>query len=226
MSGSIAVWSFPFRRRKFSSAMIFVTWSVSFFCYLSFLLNNFGGHKSFLWGHWYTPVLVFWWRLLWVSKPEWAALFILGGGMHVTHFPKIHLLCDFCWPLESQAILFHVPVSRHWWGSKLGSIVLPLWSRHSTDLSIPAWPFKFCDFVLQLNSDIFVGGWHSVFLFWSFWHGYSSTYWSSKFNPGAALTQHLPLPVILASKDILFGKIWSRNCNYVFGNGSASRTIK
>ena len=155
MSGSIAVWSFPFRRRKFSSAMIFVTWSVSFFCYLSFLLNNFGGHKSFLWGHWYTPVLVFWWRLLWVSKPEWAALFILGGGMHVTHFPKIHLWCDFCWPLESQAILFHVPVSRHWWGSKLGSIVLPLWSRHSTDLSIPAWPFKFCDFVLQLNSDIF-----------------------------------------------------------------------
>ena len=32
-----------------------------------------------------TPVLDFWLRLLWVSKPEWAALFILGGGIHVTH---------------------------------------------------------------------------------------------------------------------------------------------
>ena len=31
------------------------------------------------------PVLDFWGRLLWVSKPEWAALFFLGGGVHVTH---------------------------------------------------------------------------------------------------------------------------------------------
>ena len=30
------------------------------------------------------PVLDFWWCLLWVSKPEWAALFVLGGGIHVT----------------------------------------------------------------------------------------------------------------------------------------------
>ena len=32
-----------------------------------------------------TPVLDFWWRLLWVSKPEWVALFMLGGGIGVTH---------------------------------------------------------------------------------------------------------------------------------------------
>ena len=25
----------------------------------------------------------FWWCLLWASKPEWAALFTLGGGVHV-----------------------------------------------------------------------------------------------------------------------------------------------
>ena len=31
-----------------------------------------------------TPILDFWWRLLWVSKPEWAALFKLGRGIHVT----------------------------------------------------------------------------------------------------------------------------------------------
>ena len=32
-----------------------------------------------------TPVLDFWWRLLWVSKPERAALFTLDGGANVTH---------------------------------------------------------------------------------------------------------------------------------------------
>ena len=31
-----------------------------------------------------TPVLDFWWCLLWVSKPEWAALFALDGGVHVS----------------------------------------------------------------------------------------------------------------------------------------------
>ena len=29
-----------------------------------------------------TLVLDFWWHLLWVSKPEWAALFALGRGVH------------------------------------------------------------------------------------------------------------------------------------------------
>ena len=32
-----------------------------------------------------TPVLNFWWHVLWVSKPEWAALFAIDGGVHVTH---------------------------------------------------------------------------------------------------------------------------------------------
>ena len=32
-----------------------------------------------------TPVLDFWWRLLWVSKQEWAALFKFGRGICVTH---------------------------------------------------------------------------------------------------------------------------------------------
>ena len=38
------------------------------------------------WGYWY-PFLDFWWRLLWVSKPGWAALFALGRGV-----------CDICPP--------------------------------------------------------------------------------------------------------------------------------
>ena len=31
-----------------------------------------------------TPVLDFWWHLLWISKPEWAPLFTLGNGICVT----------------------------------------------------------------------------------------------------------------------------------------------
>ena len=32
-----------------------------------------------------TPVLDFWGCPLWVSRSEWAALFTLGRGIHVTH---------------------------------------------------------------------------------------------------------------------------------------------
>ena len=45
----------------------------------------FWGHKSFFYGATDTPVLDFWWRLLWVSKPKWAALFVLGRGVYVTY---------------------------------------------------------------------------------------------------------------------------------------------
>ena len=33
-----------------------------------------------------TPVLDFWWNLLWVSKPEEAALFTLGRGIWITYY--------------------------------------------------------------------------------------------------------------------------------------------
>ena len=43
-----------------------------------FFLNNFGGHIHMSYfGATDTPVLDFWWRLLWVSKAERAALFAL-----------------------------------------------------------------------------------------------------------------------------------------------------
>ena len=47
-------------------------------------LNKIGGYMSF-YGATDTPVLDFWWCLLWVSKPKWAALFTLGRG-----------ICDVC----------------------------------------------------------------------------------------------------------------------------------
>ena len=46
----------------------------------------FGGHKVFLWSH---CVLDFWRRLLWVSKPEWAALFALDRGVCLTHSMRL-----------------------------------------------------------------------------------------------------------------------------------------
>ena len=67
-----------------------------------------------------TPVLDFWWRLLWVSKPEWAALFTHGRGVMWYTFPEIHLWHNTYRPLEdrhgSWASLFHIPSSRNWWG--------------------------------------------------------------------------------------------------------------
>ena len=33
-----------------------------------------------------TSILNFWWHLLWASKPEWAALFMLDRDVHVTQF--------------------------------------------------------------------------------------------------------------------------------------------
>ena len=38
--------------------------------------------SPFLWST-STPVSDFWWCLLWISKPEWVALFTLGGGVRV-----------------------------------------------------------------------------------------------------------------------------------------------
>ena len=61
-----------------------------------------GGHIPF-YGATDTPVLDFWWHFLWVSKPEWASLFALGGGIHTWHtFPEIHLWCDTCRTLDVQ----------------------------------------------------------------------------------------------------------------------------
>ena len=104
------------------------------FC--SFFLN-FGGHKSFLWGHWcpcYGPLVV-------TSPMSFKARVgsLIGAWWRCTcyMFPEIHPWCDTCQPFgsqyNSQANLFHIPVSRHWWGSKLGPIILQTNDKRSTD---------------------------------------------------------------------------------------------
>ena len=105
-----------------------------FFVFL-FFLKIFGGHESFC-GATDTPVLDFWWHLLWVSKPEWVLPYLSLVEAHVLHytFPEIHLWGNTCWPLGGQhgsrAVLFHIPV-RHWWDSKPGAIMplLTVWDQ-------------------------------------------------------------------------------------------------
>ena len=53
---------------------------------LCFFLKKIVGHMS-IFGATGTSASDFWWCLLWVSKPEWAALFVLDRGVH-----EIHLL--------------------------------------------------------------------------------------------------------------------------------------
>ena len=90
-----------------------------------------------------TPLLDFWWCLLWVSMPEWAALFTLGGDLDLSLFFGGHK--SFLWgpliPLfwtsgdvsseyQSQsgqpylclveAYVLHI--LWDWWGSNLGPI--------------------------------------------------------------------------------------------------------
>ena len=78
--------------------------------------------KSFLWG------------LFWTSGYVSSGFQSLGSLIHTWQrwmcytFPDIHLWCDTCWPLGGQhgswANFFHIPASRHWWGSKPWPIVL------------------------------------------------------------------------------------------------------
>ena len=76
------------------------------------------------------PVLDFWWRLLWVSKPERAALFELSRGICVTlhvpwDSPLLRHLPTSWQPAWQLSHLFHIP-ARHWWDSKPGAIMPPL----------------------------------------------------------------------------------------------------
>ena len=58
-------------------------------CFLNFCRTHVN-----LWGHWY-PVLDFWWRLLWVSKPEWILPYLhLAESYMIYTFPQIHLWYD------------------------------------------------------------------------------------------------------------------------------------
>ena len=76
----------------------------SYVFFLFFVFEVFGGHISFF-GATGSPVLDFWWHLLWVSKPEWVLpyLLFLRRRMKCT-LPMIHLWCYICQPLGTQSV--------------------------------------------------------------------------------------------------------------------------
>ena len=55
------------------------------------------------------PVLNFWWRLFWVSKPEWVALFALGGGV------LWGSLCQVRWPPMNREWILTVSTASDTW---------------------------------------------------------------------------------------------------------------
>ena len=72
--------------------------------FLKFLADTcpFGGEG----GHWY-PVLDFWLRLLWVSKPEWVlphSLFAEANVMYIPQDPHLVLHMLTSWQQESQPV--------------------------------------------------------------------------------------------------------------------------
>ena len=85
-------------------------------------LKKLGGHNSYFGVHWYP-----YFGLL-VTSLGFKTRVDSLVEVYVLHLPEIYLWCDTCWPLGgqhgSQADLFHIPVSKHWWGSKLRPIML------------------------------------------------------------------------------------------------------
>ena len=69
--------------------------------FVLFFKKNFGGQMSF-YGAIDTPVLDFWWCLLWVSKVRVGSL-IHTWQIHMwCTFPEIHLWSDTCQPPDGQ----------------------------------------------------------------------------------------------------------------------------
>ena len=102
----------------------------------------------------YAPVLNFWWCLLWVLKPELAAIYMLGGGICVIHSlrftstvtpPNLLVTSTAAEPFSSTCI----PVSRHWWGLTPGPIMPPLnlWDQAGALLTHLCWLSYFDEFL-------------------------------------------------------------------------------
>ena len=56
-----------------------------------------------------TPVLDFWWRLLWVSKPEWVLPYLHHGGECHVHSPRSTSGATTCQPLDGRHAASPVP---------------------------------------------------------------------------------------------------------------------
>ena len=125
-----------------------------------FLRKIFGGHMSFLWGHWYPcfgllvmPALGFKARVdpllvCFVACMQWI--------------PQIHLWCDTCWPLDGQ--------HGSWLRSLHATYVAEVGCRDSirsktllnTDHHWPPCLYKIVSWLCQINR------WKNVLTFFNF----------------------------------------------------------
>ena len=80
-----------------------------------------------------TPVLDFWWRLLWVSKPVGSALFALGRGVQYIRLDSPLVLHQ-----ADQADLFHIPAKALVGVERETTCSM---SERSTGWAMPARPF-------------------------------------------------------------------------------------
>ena len=95
-----------------------------------------------------TPILDFWWRLLWVLKPEWVLPYssLVEAYVLLYMFPEIHLWCDTCQPLGGQhgsravssTYLQGIGGTQNWELSCHRSQCEIRQARRSTDWAIPA----------------------------------------------------------------------------------------
>ena len=95
-----------------------------------FFLKTFGGHESFLWGHWYPCFGLLVMSPLGFKARVGSALFELSRGVCVTlhvpwDSPLVWHLPTSWQPAWQPSHLFHIP-ARHWWDSKPGAIMPPL----------------------------------------------------------------------------------------------------
>ena len=110
-------------------------------------------HMSFF-GDTGTPVLDFWWRVLWGSKPEWALPYLLFAEANVMYIPwdpalVLHLPTSLQ-PACSQSCP-HILLQR--WGCRDLELMLSenLWVRRSTNWAKPGptccffWQMKFVE---------------------------------------------------------------------------------
>ena len=113
------------------------------------------GYKNFC-GATDTPVLDFWWHLLWVSKPEWEALFTLGGGICVTRSQLVQHLLSYwkpAWQLSHS--LPHtckqvlVGLKQAW---LIITIIRPRYHNYCpTIFKLKFWPIHMYDLDLQIK---------------------------------------------------------------------------
>ena len=137
---------------------------------LFFVKKVFGGHMSFL-GTTGTPVLDFWWHLLWGSKPESVLPYSLffGGGKCNVHsaYPPLVLHMPTSWRAAAAASHFPTCISR---GEKQKKLGVQCYFIEHIDCRLKCtlcWkPLKVGTFCVGPVVEVMDGGWDHYITIW------------------------------------------------------------